>query len=272
MKHGKGIKEVLSALLAVICSLALYRLLGSLILPSIENAYLKDLAGQLVFCTLAVSSAVILRKTEIFHSDREKLKKGWLSAGLFIVIILLSFLMGFASLFDSPASGMEIFCLIVQMLLVGITEETLFRGLMQNAFHTYFGEDTAGHVAAAAVMTGVVFGTAHLTNALRPGVSLAAAATQAAVIIFNGIYFAAIYFRTGKNLWYVSLIHGLYDLGALLASGRLYTESTDQVLNSAADLPLIGVLIWAAAYTAAAVIALRPKKLNPLLDPEKKPA
>ena len=83
-----------------------------------------------------------------------------------------------------------------------------------------------------------------------------------------GIYFCAMYYRTGKCLWYVVIVHAFNDFGSFLKTGFLSGGSVSDSISSTA-IPvenLIQVLpVMAALYLLPALIVLRPKKVNPLL-------
>lgn len=91
-------------------------------------------------------------------------------------------------------------------LLVGFTEELMFRGVGVNVFRQNgFSE---GHVA---LWTSVIFGLVHLSNAFTEGSS---AILQAAVVATSG-YFFYLALRAGHGLWLPILVHALWDFSLL---------------------------------------------------------
>ena len=88
------------------------------------------------------------------------------------------------------------------------------------------------------------------------------------------MYDGAVYFRTGKNIWYMIVLHSLYDLTLLIANGRLSGRTVNSILNFGGGeltpkLVLIGILAWGAIYLLPTLFILRPKKLKPLLAEKK---
>ena len=204
-------KHSLLLTILVIAAVFSVNTLTGRIFDSIADASLAEFLRGLSSVLFVLMGTMILRKAWIFRLDPVLLKKGWTAAiplWILILFMLVSFLRQKPGITAGPA---DIFFFVMEMLCVGFSEETLFRGLLQNAFHDLFGEDTAEHVILAVFCAGFCFGAVHLTNALRPGVEFRSAATQAFVAVASGLLFCAVYFRTGKNLWYNMLLHALKD-------------------------------------------------------------
>lgn len=234
----------------------------------IADAYLVGFLLKLKAGALSVLGAVLLKKTWIYRRfDLEHLKCGWTAGIPELLFTLLPMFALLANRRDITAGPDGILFFVLEMICVGINEETLFRGLLQNAFHEFFGEDTRAHVTHAVVCAGLCFGAIHLTNALKPGISPGAAAIQALNACGAGIFFGAVYFRTGKNLWYNVLIHALHDVVAFIAQGALSGVDSSAVISQASQKNSVpGVVVQAAAYTAVGLFLLRRKKVEPLLE------
>ena len=177
--------------------------------------------------------------------------------------------MGLGKLLEASASPAQWLFLLGQVALVGFCEELLFRGMIQRAFHRLFGEDSFSHVFLAVFCSGLIFGCAHLVNLDRGNPPLAAV-FQAGVNAFIGMYYCAVFFRTGKNIWYVAALHGLYDLVGMIANGRVNGASQSSVLNVGGGnltgkAVLFGILLWGLVYLLPTLFILRPKKIQPLL-------
>ena len=232
-----------------------------------NNKYLADFLIEFKCAALAVLGAVILKKMWIYRRfDTALLKKGWTAALPELYIVLSSIYHFLASRQGISAGPADILLFVLMMICVGVYEETLFRGLLQNAFHEFFDEDTVGHVILAVVCAGVCFGSLHLANTFRPGVSFSDAAIQACSACGAGIYFGAIYFRTGKNLWFVMLVHGIHDTVVFLVQGALSgTDSSAVIAQSSQNTNMISAIIQAATFAAIGLFLLRKNKVEPLL-------
>jgi len=85
-------------------------------------------------------------------------------------------------------------------LLVGLTEEMVFRGFLMSRLAELFGM-TIGAWWGAAILTGLVFGLLHVGQGTMGAVNATAL----------GILFGAAYLVCGHNLWVVVVAHSLYD-------------------------------------------------------------
>ena len=120
-----------------------------------------------------------------------------------------------------------------------------------------------------AVCAGICFGSIHLLNALKPGISLGSAASQACGAAGAGIFFCAVYFRTGKCLWYSILVHALHDAMIFVVSGRLSGLGTNAVINDMGlENTVWSTLLQALIYAAIGLFLLRKRKVEPLLKRE----
>ncbi len=88
---------------------------------------------------------------------------------------------------------------LVILLFIGIPEELLFRGLLQNFLEQWWGKGARALVAAS-----LLFGAAHLDNDAPPNFSYALLASIAG--IFYGLTF-----RRAGNLFAPAILHALVD-------------------------------------------------------------
>jgi membrane protease YdiL (CAAX protease family) len=84
---------------------------------------------------------------------------------------------------------------------VGLNEELQFRGFLQNSFTRAFDGGTTGRYAAV-IVTGLIFGLAHL--------SWGAGGMVYAGLL--GILLGGIYLWAGGNLWVPVILHSLFDV------------------------------------------------------------
>jgi membrane protease YdiL (CAAX protease family) len=271
MEKKEQLKGIVQAIAATVISIFIYHCTLHGLSGLNLNDFVASFLGEAVFALLAFLSVILLKKQEIFRCDMELLKKNWTCAGFFVVYIIL--ILGFALLLriEITITPGEFLLFLGHLFLVGFAEETFFRGLIQNAFHRYFGEDTKAHVIMAIVCTGTVFGLAHFINADR-GIRLLAVSTQALVNVFTGMYLCSIYFRTGKNLWFLIFLHALYDGVVMAANGRLSGATVYDIIGTSGSIGAGGFLFLFAVYFTVLAVILRNKKLEPLLKKEKEQA
>ena len=159
-------------------------------------------------------------------------------------LALLAYTLYTKILFGLPEDGTllplwRILSFLANMMLVGIAEEFLFRGV----------------IGKACMLSGLLFGCAHLTNLLSSaplGVLM-----QCIFAASLGVLYAAIYFRTG-NLWVTVFLHGGMDIISMLVGGLYGTESVAESVSSYDASMLLSVLV----YLIPAAILLRKKKIG----------
>ena len=114
-------------------------------------------------------------------------------------LVLIGYSLYTKLMFGMPEDGQlqpafSIFSFFLSMALVGVAEEFIFRGVIAQSLLERFGTGRAG-VWKACLLSGLLFGAAHLTNLLSSapfGVLM-----QCVFAASLGTLFAAIYFRTG---------------------------------------------------------------------------
>ena len=143
----------------------------------------------------------------------------------------------------------------VCMFLIGLAEETLFRGVIAQTMLEHFGPGRAA-VWKACFASGLIFGAMHLIN-LRASAPLGVL-IQCCITAALGMLYAAIYFRTG-NLWVLVFLHTLQDCAALINSGLYESTATISEVVSGYDPSM---LASALIYLIPTVFLLR-KKRNP---------
>ena len=160
--------------------------------------------------------------------------------------------------FDRPDTPLlplpRILTFMLNMILVGVAEELVFRGIIAQTLLERYGTARAG-VWKACLVSGVLFGAAHLSNLL--GSEAFGVLMQCVFAGSLGVLFAAIYFRTG-NLWVLVFLHGAQDAASLLAGGLYGTENMSTAVSSYDSTMLLSVLV----YLIPTFFLLRKKKIG----------
>lgn len=156
---------------------------------------------------------------------------------------------------DTPLLPMpRILTFMLNMILVGVAEELVFRGIIAQTLLERYGTARAG-VWKACLVSGVLFGAAHLSNLI--GSAPFGVLMQCVFAGSLGVLFAAIYFRTG-NLWVLVFLHGAQDAASLLAGGLYGTENMSTAVSSYDSTMLLSVLV----YLIPTFFLLRKKKIG----------
>ena len=155
---------------------------------------------------------------------------------------------------DTPLLPLpRILTFMLNMILVGVAEELVFRGIIAQTLLERYGTARAG-VWKACLVSGVLFGAAHLSNLL--GSAPFGVLMQCVFAASLGVMLAAIYFRTG-NLWVTVFLHSAMDIAAMLIGGLYGTTSVAESVSGYDASRLLSV----AVYLIPSVFLLRKKKL-----------
>jgi uncharacterized protein len=119
---------------------------------------------------------------------------------------------------------------LVNTMLVGISEETMFRGVL------FSGVRRVMRIWPAIIVVTLVFGVVHVLNALFTG-NLLAAALQALAATMSGLLFMAVRIRSG-SLYPAMILHALWDFSLLTIVRSASAQAEGQSLNEvAANIP-----------------------------------
>lgn len=155
----------------------------------------------------------------------------------------------------------NIITIIILYLLVGIFEDFLTRGLSLNILLDRFGKTKRG-IWMSVILSSLFFGLIHFVN-LFTGASFEGVLIQVIAATCVGMYFAAIYLRSG-NVWVPALLHGLYDIAVSVGSFFIVKEVVDvsadygtAISNYSWSNVLIGII-----FILLTLFLLRKKKMN----------
>ena len=221
----------------------------------------KEFLTELLASAIVVAGVLIAKKKDVFRFTLEGMKEGLLTG---IVMILLSGLLILSFFFNHDpitASAPDIVLFVLFAVLIGICEEGMFRGIFQNAFHEYFGEENKKQVVLAIVTASTVFGLLHFANLLS-GASLLSVTIQAFSAIAGGIVFGVVYWNSKKNLWACVLIHGFADGCSFLNDGMLSGKTAVDAINAFSWKNILSILIYMVIAVVLLITLSVKKKAN----------
>ena len=260
--NNEKVKDLIWSIIAIIVPYLLIQIIPFQKL-NIEDRFLLEFLGELTGSILVIILIILLKHLDMFKVDKEGFEKGW-TAGIPLILIIISLIIGCikkTNIITVPAD--DIYLFIGTMFLVGFYEETIMRGFLQRSLHNLIGENSTNKVRIAVVISGIVFGSVHMINAIVIG--FLPALTQAIGVVFIGMMIGAIYFRTNKNLWYVIILHSLNDAFGLMVSGQLNGVPTETILEVTNNFSLVEILIPSIFYGSITMFLLRKNKIKPLL-------
>ena len=243
------LKKLIFNILTVVVCFVLWKGAGILLnnylhskgISNIKEDFLKELIGVVI----TIIGLLILKKKSVLGFKLEGFKKGFKTGA---VILTLSGLLLITSIFNHDpitASGLDIVLFGIDTILIGIYEEVLFRGIFQNAFHEFFGEDNKKNVIKAIVASSTIFGLFHFFNLLSGG-DLLSVTIQALSAIAGGIIFGTVYWNSGKNIWTCVIIHGFEDGCGFLNSGILSGKTVLDAINEYSIKNILSIVIYSA--------------------------
>jgi len=138
---------------------------------------------------------------------------------------------------DNP---MEILSLAIFCFLIGLFEELLCRGWLQNEFIERFGNNRKG-VLYSIFVSGLIFGIMHISNALV-GQNLFETLIQVIAATITGISFGAIYYKT-KNIWSLIILHAFWDFAIFLGEVNVGTSCITLTGSVEKITPILGIFV-----------------------------
>ena len=203
----------------------------------------------------------------IFTEKGEKFRKCIFIGGPMFVVALISFISNLPIAMEAPLGN--IVNVFILCFAIGLFEELLCRGWIQNEFIERYGDSRKG-VIISILCASLIFGAFHFTN-LFGGQPLLETTLQVLQATSSGFLLGAIFFRT-KNIWSTIFLHGFYDLAIYLGEVNLYKDCTTMA-NPGMEVMFyqyaISLLIIA-IYFLTGFFILRKEKTDHLIEQQYK--
>lgn len=209
---------------------------------------------ELCWLILLILFLWLFKYKGIFSKKKVNLFNSLLIAWPIVIYSIIAFIRSILQINISKIDIYEVIGLLLFTLTIGVVEELLCRGWLQNQFIKKFGNDRKG-VIFSIIISGSVFGLMHITN-LFYGQDLFTTISQILYAIFMGVSFGAIYYKT-KNIWSVIILHALWDFSVLFADINIAStcvEITSQINNITSILGLFA--LFSSLFTSFPQIAI----------------
>ena len=218
---------------------------------------------EAVGALVAIGMVFALKLGYIWKEKGTDMFSGFVSAGYFIIISLVSLVLTVSSLLSGPqiiplAPKWKVVVFAVTVLLIGFTEEVFFRGIISNLFYEKHAKDSAG-VWTATIYCGFVFGLMHLTN--LAGSNPIGVLVQVFNACMMGMALTAVYYRC-RNIWALVMVHALVNFCGAFAAGILEGGSLSDTISSYNLWQLLSAL----PYIAITFVLLRPSKMKKIIE------
>ena len=256
--RSKGILKIAAAFFAgFILPRIIYYVFGRQLNALIPDTFILTVALQIFESVLTVGLIFLLGKKDTLKIRKGGLKEGILSCSFLIVIQIVLLLSKISEITAAGnVSASRVILALIYCVLIGITEEGLFRGLITDISLDITGIDTHKKAAIGIVIPSLLFGALHLTNALSPDISLATAAVQALSAACAGAFLAVAFFRGGRSIWPGVIIHAIVDFAGFVSGGMLQGASDTEAIGNLS----VGGLIMIPLYLVIVYIIFRKEK------------
>lgn len=217
--------------------------------------------GEQMYFEIAVSLTILIvillsGNIYIFKCKKEKLstslKKGW---PLYIIMAFTTLPSVIISILEHGIKIDNLITLTIYCAAIGIYEELLCRGWLQNEFIERFGSNKKG-VIKSIVISSFIFGLMHITNLSIQ--SPLETLTQIINAIAMGMVLGSIYYKT-QNIWSVIILHAVWDYSILFLDHTLLMDciyvgspSINYILTSSLTTILLSVY-----YIISSIIIMR---------------
>lgn len=221
----------------------------------IVGKYGRNVIAEAIFLVTIIFMIIFSKNQYIFKEKKVGFFKG-LTLGLPILIILL-FNFDFKSLFT--ANIFDILSLFIFTILIGLSEEFLCRGWIQNEMIERFGNNRK-QVILSLILSGLLFGLMHISNFFL-GQGAIETIAQIIQTVAVGFLFGAIYYRS-KNIWLVVFLHALWDFAVMTGDLNLIKDCTFLNPSFKASLAsLLGSIPLVTIFVTTAIYELRKSKI-----------
>lgn len=242
-------------------------LLPNLLSYSIVNyKYGMEFVYEILMGVIVFVVMLLFGNSYVFTTKKEKLGASLLVGLPLIIFSVINLIFNLASVerFILP----NIINLVLLSLAIGLTEEFMCRGWLQNEFIERFGESRR-KVILSICLSGFIFGLLHLFNLSTVG--LFSTLLQILSVTAAGVFLGAVYYRT-KNIWSVVLLHALYDFSMLIVDvgnvkdcGVVSNPNFVMLMYS-----LLVTVLMVSYFAASSVYTLRRSKINKLVSEKEK--
>ena len=238
----------------------LYTIYGGILANILYNAvfygkYNTMLISEIIIVLFAIIIISVRKLWPQIRSKKENFIVG-IKRGMPILVISVIMLLvnGGELIIDGNLSIPNFISLVLVSIAIGIAEEFIFRGWLQNEVMDRFGEGKKGALITI-LISGLLFGLFHLVNALS-GQDLFTSFMQVIQTSAIGILFCSVYYAS-RNIWSLVFLHSFYDFSVLLGEVNSYKDCANNT-----DVAMIVNIITLIISVLFAIIYIAYSYLN----------
>lgn len=222
-------------LIGLLFFLGLFTIYGGLFARVLYNAlmygkYNTMFISELIIVLFAILIISIRKLWPIIKEKKESFLKGIKRGMPVLIIATIMFIFNVGSIIiDGNLNFINLISLILVSLSIGMAEELLFRGWLQNEIMRKYNNSKKETIITI-VVSGLLFGLFHMINALA-GQDIFTTIAQVIQTSAIGILFCSVYYAS-KNIWSLIFLHSFYDFSILLGEVNSYKDCINNTNTS----------------------------------------
>ena len=223
--------------------------------------------SEIVLLIFALVMLAVRKRLNILKSQGKSIIYGIKRGMPIFVVSLISLFSSLTGILGENLNIPNLISLIILAITIGMAEEFFFRGFIQGEIVDAYGKSRK-QVIISVVVSGVIFGLVHITNALS-GQDIITTLMQVLQASSLGILLGSIYFIT-KNIWSVVFLHAFYDFAIMLSEVNSYKDCINSTDISTVMLifTLVVSLIYVVIYLVGAYLNLQKRHVNEYIGEE----
>lgn len=223
--------------------------------------------SEIVLLIFALVMLAVRKRLNILKPQGKSIIYGIKRGIPIFVVSLISLMSSVTGIMGENLNIPNLISLIILAITIGMAEEFFFRGFIQGEIVDAYGKSRK-QVIISVVVSGVIFGLVHLTNALS-GQDIITTLMQVLQASSLGILLGSIYFIT-KNIWTVVFLHAFYDFAIMLSEVNSYKDCINSTDISTVMLifTLVVSLIYVVIYLVGAYLNLQKSHVNEYIEEE----
>lgn len=208
---------ILFCIAAIVLCFAIYNIVHVLLTALSVEGRLAETVGRIMACVVIL---LFYKKTfdmKAFGIRRENFWRGILTGGFMFAVIVANIPISIGDVAEYPAAAPSLYLILIiliEQIFIGVYEEFLFRGLVQNILLEKFSR--YGHKGAvwAILSTSILFGAVHMLNLFDTPEIVRITIFQSVGAAFMGFFLGALYYRC-RNIWVVVFYHAFIDTAGI---------------------------------------------------------
>lgn len=223
--------------------------------------------SEIVLLIFALVMLAVRKRLNILKPQGKSIVYGIKRGIPIFVVSLISLMSSLTGIMGEELNVPNLISLIILAVTIGMAEEFFFRGFIQGEIVDAYGKSRK-QVIISVVVSGVIFGLVHLTNALS-GQDIITTLMQVLQASSLGILLGSIYFIT-KNIWSVVFLHSFYDFAIMLGEVNSYKDCINSTDISMVMLifTIVGTLVYSIIYLVGAYLNLQKRHVNEYIKEE----